>query len=214
MNLLSLLSGIPDHTSAHHFYGVVVGIVTNNKDPDKLGRVKVRFPWLSDEDESTWARMATPMAGKSRGLYFLPEVEDEVLVVFEQGDPGYPFVIGSLWNTKDIPPTNNADGKNNVRLMQSRSGHQIRLNDEDGKETIEIIDKTGNNKLVIDTAKNSITITSDKDITLSAPQGAIKLEAKTLEFKSSSSTKLEAGAGLDIKSSATMNIKGTTINLN
>lgn len=213
MNLLPLLND-PANRGTHPLAGVVVGIVTNNQDPDDLGRVKVRFPWLSDENESAWARIATPMAGNKRGLYVLPEVDDEVLVVFEHGDPRYPFVLGALWNAKDVPPTTNSDGKNNIRLMQSRSGHQIRLNDEDGKETIEIIDKTGKNKLVIDTAKDAIAITSNKDITLSAPQGTIKLEAKTFEFKSSGSTKLEAGAGLDIKASATMNIKGATINLN
>ncbi len=213
MNFLSLLSD-PADRGAHRLYGVVVGIVTNNQDPDDLGRVKVRFPWLSDQEESAWARIASPMAGKQRGLYFLPEVDDEVLVVFEQGDPRYPFVLGALWNAQDVPPTTNSDGKNNVRLMQSRSGHQIRLNDEAGKETIEIIDKTGKNQVVIDTAKNAIVITSAQDITLSAPQGTIKLDAQALEFKSSANTKLEAGAGLDLKASATMNLKGATINLN
>lgn len=213
MNLLSLLSETPNR-GTHPLYGVVVGIVTNNQDPDHLGRVKVRFPWLSDDNESAWARIATPMAGNNRGLYVLPEVDDEVLVVFEQGDPRYPFILGALWNAKDAPPTTNGDGKNNLRLLQSRSGHQIRLNDEDGKETIEIIDKTGKNKVVLDTAKNAIAITSNKDITLSAPQGTIKLEAQSLEFKSSARAKLEAGAGLDIQASATMNLKGAMINLN
>ena len=205
MTLLSLLSESSKRGSLLH--GVVVGLVTNNQDPDNLGRVKVQFPWLSHENESAWARIVTPMAGNNQGLYCLPEVDDEVLVMFEQGDPSYPF-------GKDKPPGNNSDGKNNVRLIQSRSGHQIRLNDEDGNETIEIIDKTGKNKLVIDTSNNSIAITSDKDITLSAPKGTIKLEAKTIELKSSTSTKLEAGAGLELKSNATMNLKGAIINLN
>ena len=213
MTLLSLLSESSQRGS-HLLHGVVVGLVTNNQDPDNLGRVKVQFPWLSHENESAWARIVTPMAGNNRGLYCLPEVDDEVLVMFEQGDPSYPFVLGALWNAKDKPPGNNSDGKNNVRLIQSRSGHQIRLNDEDGNETIEIIDKTGKNKLVIDTSNNSIAITSDKDIMLSAPKGTIKLEAKTIELKSSTSTKLEAGAGLELKSNATMNLKGAIINLN
>jgi uncharacterized protein involved in type VI secretion and phage assembly len=213
MTLLSLLSE-SSHRTPHLLHGVVIGLVTNNQDPDNLGRVKVQFPWLSNENESAWARIVTPMAGNNRGLYCLPEVDDEVLVMFEQGNPSYPFILGALWNTKDTPPDNNSDGKNNVRLIQSRSGHQIRLNDEDGKETIEIIDKTGKNKLVIDTTKNTIAITSDKDITLSAPQGTIKLDAKTIELNASASAKLEAGAGLDLKSNATMNLKGSIINLN
>jgi len=80
-----------------------------------MGRVKVKFPWLSDEHESWWARIATPMAGGGRGAYFLPEVNDEVLCAFEHGDVRFPYVVGALWNGKDAPPTTNDDGKNNFR---------------------------------------------------------------------------------------------------
>lgn len=224
MNLL-----MPDVQNGR-FYGVVVGVVTNNKDPEQLGRVKVKFPWLSDQDESNWARIASPMAGNGRGFYFLPEVEDEVLVAFEQGDVAFPYILGALWNGKDKPPVTNEDGKNDVRVIKSRSGHVIRLTDEASKEKIEIIDQSGKNSIVIDAAKNTITITSDKDITLSAPQGTIKLEAQNVEIKSTADTKLTADAGLMMKSSAsaqleassgiaieaqgTTNIKGATINLN
>ncbi|MBW4643011.1 MAG: phage tail protein [Goleter apudmare HA4340-LM2] len=197
-----------------HIYGVVIGIVTNNNDPDKLGRVKVSFPWLSDQDESNWARIASPMAGKQRGIYFLPEVDDEVLVAFEQGDLRFPYVIGVLWNGKDAPPVSNDDGKNNIRVIKSRSGHEIRLNDEDGQEKIEIIDKSGKNSLVFDTKNNSVTITSEKDINLQASKGTIKLDAQKIEIKSSTDSKIEASAGMDIKANSTMNIKGAVINLN
>lgn len=215
MTFWNLLVDAPEkETNLQKIYGVVIGIVTNNQDPDKLGRVKVKFPWLSNENESFWARIATPMAGKERGIYFLPEVDDEVLVIFEHGDMRFPYVIGALWNGKDSPPATNDDGKNNLRVIKSRSGHIIRLNDEEGKEKIEIIDKSEKNSLVFDTANNTITITSDKDINLKASQGTIKLEAQKIEIKSSSDTKIEASAGMDIKANATMNIKGATINLN
>ncbi|HEV8345115.1 MAG TPA: phage baseplate assembly protein V [Vicinamibacterales bacterium] len=194
--------------------GVAVGVVTNNQDPDKLGRVKVRFPWLSDEDESQWARIAAPMAGKERGIYFLPEVDDEVLVAFEHGDIRFPYVVGALWNGKDAPPAANDDGKNNIRLIKSRSGHVVKLDDEDGKETIEIIDKSEKNSIVIDTAKNTITITSDKDITLKAANGTITLDAKEVKTKSSAKSTIEAGSGMDVKASGTLNIKGATVNIN
>jgi uncharacterized protein involved in type VI secretion and phage assembly len=213
MRLLDLLDDpMPYHH--HPVYGMVIGRVTNIKDPDNLGRIKVKFPWLSDSDESDWARVVTPMAGHQRGIYFLPEVDDEVLVAFEQGDLRFPYIMGALWGGKDQPPTNNSDGKNNLRLIQSRSGHRICLNDEDGKETIEIVDKSGESKIVLDTAKNTIAITSKKDITLSAPQGTIKLDAQKLELKSSADTKIESGAGMDLKASANLNCKGATINLN
>ena len=201
-----------DHTA--RITGVVVGVVTNNQDPDGLGRVKVKFPWLSDTDESYWARIVSPMAGNERGLYCLPEVDDEVLVVFEHGDVRFPYVLGALWNGKDKPPADNSDGKNNVRLLKSRSGHVVRLSDEDGKEKIEIIDKSKKNSIVFDTANNTITITADKDIVLSAPQGTIKLDGQKIEAKSSADAKVEAGAGMDVKASGTLNIKGATVNIN
>jgi uncharacterized protein involved in type VI secretion and phage assembly len=215
MNLMDLLIDPNERAmQAGRLAGVVIGIVTNNQDPDGLGRVKVKFPWLSDADESTWARVAVPMAGKERGIYFLPEVEDEVLVAFEHGDLRFPYVIGSLWNGKDAPPAKNDDGKNNVRLIKSRSGHIIRLNDEDGKEKIEIIDKSGKNSLTFDTASNTLTIKADKDIILSAANGTIKLDAQKVELKSSADAKIEAGAGMDVKASGQMTIKGATVNIN
>ena len=80
MNLFDLIIDTEEHEAAARLvHGVVVGVVTNNEDPDDMGRVKVKLPWLSDKEESNWARIATPMAGKERGVYFLPEVDDEVL---------------------------------------------------------------------------------------------------------------------------------------
>jgi uncharacterized protein involved in type VI secretion and phage assembly len=194
--------------------GVVVGLVTNNQDPKQLGRVKVKFPWLNETDESHWARIATPMAGKTGSFYCLPEVDDEVLVVFEQGDPRFPYILGVLWNGQDKPPENNENKKNDVRLIRSRSGHEIRLDDTEGKEKLEIIDKSGQNKLTFDPTSNTITITSEKDITLSAPKGKIKLSAQAVELESTQQTTIQAKTGLDLKTDAMMNLKGTIINLN
>lgn len=196
-------------------YGVVIGIVSNINDPKKLGRVKVKFPWLSDNDESYWARISTPMAGSDRGTYFIPEVNDEVLVVFEHGDVRFPYILGGLWNVKDVPPKEaKQDGKNNIRLIKSRSGHVISLDDTKGQETIEIVDKSKNNSIKVDTKANTITITTNKDITLSAPKGVIKLDAKQIKINSTSTTNITAKAGMDIEARAIMNIKGRIINLN
>jgi uncharacterized protein involved in type VI secretion and phage assembly len=214
VNPSNMLFEIETHQLTNRIHGVVIGLVTNNQDPEGLGRVKVKFPWLSADAESPWARVAVPMAGNQRGIYFLPEPDDEVLVAFEHGDVNFPYIIGALWNGQDIPPANNDDGKNNLRVIQSRSGHIIRLNDEDGKEKIEIIDKSGNNSIVFDTANNTITIKSDKDITLSATQGTLKLDAQKIEIKSSAETKIEAGAGMDIQATGTMNLKGSMVNIN
>jgi uncharacterized protein involved in type VI secretion and phage assembly len=189
---------------ANAMYGTVSGIVVSNQDPQGWGRVQVKFPAVS-ESEAHWAAIATPMAGKGRGIFFLPEVDDEVLVAFEHGDITRPYVIGALWNGQDTPPIKPND-KNDVRLICSRSGHRVRFDDTDGSEKIEILDKSGENAITWDTAQNAITIKAGQDITLSAPQGCIKLEAQTIEIKSTAETNLNA--------SATMTLKGSTINLN
>ena len=95
--------------------------------------MKVKFPWLAN-DESAWARLAVPMAGAGRGFYFIPEVNDEVLVAFEQGDINRPYVIGCVWNGRDAPPEPaskvvDASGKVNQRILKSRLGHTITIDD-------------------------------------------------------------------------------------
>jgi len=194
--------------------GVVIGIVTNNRDEEGLSRVKVRFPWLDDTSESFWARIAAPMAGPGRGAYFLPEVEDEVLVAFEHGDIRFPYVIGSLWNGVDKPPVASGKGNNDLRVIKSRSGHVIKLNDEHGKETVEIIDASGKNSVVIDTATNSITITAEKDITLAAPKGTIRITAQTVEIAASKSGTLTAGGDMTVRADGDLTVKGQTVNIN
>jgi uncharacterized protein involved in type VI secretion and phage assembly len=182
-------------------YGIVMGIVTDNKDPDNMYRVKVKFPWLSDEDESWWARIGTPMAGGGRGIYFLPEVDDEVLVAFEHGDVRFPYVVGSLWNGKDSPPSNNSDGKNNIRVIHSRSGHLIRLDDTDGDEKVEVIDKTGGNSITIKSSDNSITIVCT---------GRMKLQANGIDITSESDLNIQANTTLNMTSQAPMSIEGSS----
>jgi len=199
---------------ATRVYGVGLGVVTNNKDPDGLGRVKLKFPWLSDAEESNWARVASPMAGKGRGLWLLPEVDDQVLVAFEHGDPAYPYVIGSLWNGSQQPPATNADGKNNIRVLKSRSGHIVRLDDTDGQEKIEILDKSAKNSIVISTKDNSIAITVDGDVKITASKGKVVIDAKEIQLKSSASTKVEASGALELKSNAQTTVKGSTVNIN
>ena len=196
------------------FLGVAVGIVTNNQDPDNLGRVKVKFPWLSDEDESHWARILTPMAGNDRGLYFLPEVDDEVLVAFEHGRAEFPYVLGALWNGKDKVPETNDDGKNNMRTIKSRSGHIIRLDDTDGSEKIEILDKSGKNSVVIDSAENSITVAADADITIESGSGKLILSGNGIEITSQAEVKVEAGSDMNLEASGQQTIKGATVNIN
>jgi uncharacterized protein involved in type VI secretion and phage assembly len=216
MNLYDMLAGRQQYMSdSNKIVGIVVGLVTNNKDPANLGRVRVKFPWFSEQDESQWARIATLMGGKDRGSLFLPDVDDEVVVVFEHGDLRRPYVIGALWNGVDTPPKEFVnDGKNNLRLIKSRSGHLIKLDDTENGEKIEVIDKSGKNSILIDAKDNTITITSDKDIVLKAAQGKITLQSKEIELKSSAATKIEAGGEMSLKASATMTVKGSTVNIN
>jgi uncharacterized protein involved in type VI secretion and phage assembly len=205
-SLLDLLTPHGGTNEPGRYFGVVVGIVTNNQDSGSMARVRVKFPWLSDDNESWWARIAVPMAGSGRGTYFLPEVDDEVLVAFEHGDVRSPYVIGALWNGKDAPPTTNSDGQNNIRVIHSRSGHLIRLDDTDGNEKIEVIDKTGGNKITIQSSDNSMDLECTGKMTLHASAG--------IEITSDADIKIQANATIDIESTAPMTIKGAMVNIN
>ncbi|HET9532619.1 MAG TPA: phage baseplate assembly protein V, partial [Blastocatellia bacterium] len=126
MSLLDLLQD-EERQENGRVEGVAIGLVTNNKDDQGLGRVKVKYPWREDSQESYWARPAVLAAGNDRGTLWLPEIGDEVLLAFDKGDIQHPYVIGALWNGKDKPPEPNADGENNTKKIRSRSGHQITL---------------------------------------------------------------------------------------
>lgn len=212
MDVFSQLLG-PDEADSR-FYGVAFAVVTNNKDPDGLGRVKVKVPWMADDAETDWARVVTPMAGASRGLYFLPEVDDEVLVAFEHGDPESPYVLGALWNGKDKPPESNGDGKNDVRTIKSRSGHVIRFTDTKDAETIEIVDAKGKNSIVISTKDGTITIAADKDVTIKSSNGKLTLSGKGVEITSTAGIKIQASQNLDLKAGPQLNVKGSVVNIN
>jgi uncharacterized protein involved in type VI secretion and phage assembly len=203
-NLLDIVSP-GDARDSGKMFGVAVGIVTNNKDPNGMGRIKVKFPWLSDDDESWWARIGTPMSGGSRGIYFLPEVDDEVLVAFEHGDVRFPYVLGSLWNGKDSPPTTNDDGQNNIRMIKSRSGHIVRLDDSDGGEKIEVIDKTGSNSITVSSSDNTITITCN---------GRMKLHGLGIDIISDDDVTIQANSTMSISANATIDINGAMVNIN
>jgi uncharacterized protein involved in type VI secretion and phage assembly len=203
-NLLDVVAPV-NHDQSNQLFGVVVGIVTNNKDDEHMGRVKVKFPWLSDEDESTWARIASPMAGGGRGAYFLPEVNDEVLVAFEHGDPRFPYVLGALWNGKDAPPAENSDGKNNIRVIHSRSGAKFQFDDTEGDEKIEIIDKTGDNSITIKSSDNSIAIKCAGRMTIEARLG--------IEMSSETDINIKANH-ISLKGAANITMQGGTVNIN
>jgi uncharacterized protein involved in type VI secretion and phage assembly len=202
-------------TQSNQLYGVTIGVVTNNQDPDNLGRIKVKFPWLSDQQESAWARLLSPMAGKDRGFYCLPEVDDEVLVAFEHGQVEFPYILGSLWNGKDKPPSKNSDGKNNQRLIKSRSGHVIILDDTNNEEKIIIRDKTAKNEIVIDSKQNSMTIKVDKDLTietkgnisLKSSGGDVAIECKNLKIQAQQSCDIKANVQCNIEANAGMGLK-------
>lgn len=198
-----------------HLPSAVVGIVTNNKDPDKMGRVKVKFPWLSAEVESQWARLASPMAGPERGLEIIPEVNDEVLVTFEHGDFNSPFILGSLWNGKDKMPVPNdkavgGDGKVNQRMFKSRVGHVLLFDDTQGDEKITIKDKTGKNEITITSKDNTLTIKTDNKFTINIGQGGVNLESKgPINIKSTSGDIKMEGMNISLKAKTNCTIEGT-----
>jgi uncharacterized protein involved in type VI secretion and phage assembly len=158
------------------------------------------------------------MAGGGRGFYIIPEVDDEVLVGFEQGDPSAPFIVGSLWNTADKPPKPNsqvaANGKVNERLLRTRAGHEILLSDEAGKERIVIVDKE-KNTIELNTAQNALNITlkgdckieakgnvnvqAQKDIVIKSVGQDIALECTNFSVKAKAKCKLEANGQFDVE---------------
>jgi uncharacterized protein involved in type VI secretion and phage assembly len=237
-NTLSYLLNEDNGHDQRLIQGVVTGKVTNLEDPEGLGRVQVMFPWLpkyKDADlSSNWARLAAPMGGKERGFFFLPEIDDEVLVAFEHGDVDYPYIVGSLWHNTDKPPAGTKNvlsgdkKKVDQRVLRSRSGHLIILDDTEGEEQIIIQDKTAKNSIVINSKENTMTINVEKDLTIVAKgqatiestdnmaiksRGDLSIECKNFDVRAQANAKLEAAANIDLKATGQLNAKGAQTTL-
>lgn len=198
--------------------GVAVGIVTNNKDPENAGRVKVKFPTLTEDLESDWVRLAAPMAGADRGFFFVPEIDDEVVVAFEHGDFNRGYIIGVLWNGKDKPPLTAAeavggDGKVNKRIVKSRSGHTITLDDTSGAEKIEIIDKTKKNKIVIDSGPGTLTLETTGDVTVQSTSGNVTVKGTNITIEGKAKVELKAPQ-IEIAATGKAKVSGPIVELN
>jgi uncharacterized protein involved in type VI secretion and phage assembly len=211
--------------------GVSTAKVTNNEDPEGLGRVKVTYPFRDSSDESYWARVATEMASKEYGTFFLPEVGDEVLVAFEDGDIRHPYVVGSLYNGKRKPAQSNGDGKNNVREIRSRSGHVLAFDDSDGKEKVEIEtsaghkitlddtsgsekitveDKSGSNSITMDSAKGEVSIAGQKKISLSAPTVELSADSE-VNIAAKGKVNMEGKGQVNVSSKGQLNVESNGI---
>ena len=183
------------------WYGVAPALVIDIKDPDNQGRVKVTLPWSIDAKGARyegWARLATALAGNNRGTWLIPDVDDEVLVAFEQGDPRRPYVLGGLWNGRDAAPESmDGSGRNFKKVLRSRNGVKVTLDDQDGQEqlvletpggqkitlkdgpgAVEVVDSNGNS-VKLETA--GITVTASAKVTVNASQVAISAGMVTVD---------------------------------
>lgn len=221
--------------------GVVTALVTDTNDPEKWGRVKVKYPWLDDQLDSWWARIASVGAGgDNSGFIAVPEVNDEVLVAFEHGDFNRPFVLGGLWNGKDKPPgatTGAPSGEvPKVRSWRSRTGHYINMFDnadnkleivtagghsitlDDKNKKLQII-SNGGMKLTVDDTSKKIQIDGGGDIVLNSEgnmnfssTGDMKLSASNLTLDAKSNLKM-SGLQLSAEGKTQAQFKGLTVSI-
>jgi uncharacterized protein involved in type VI secretion and phage assembly len=178
------------------FYGAYPALVSDIKDPDGQGRVKVSLPWSPDKDGASyeaWARLATLMAGNNRGSWFIPDVNDEVLVIFLGGDPRYPCVLGGLWNGQDSPPQSmDGAGKNYVKTIRSRNGVKITLDDTDGQERMEI-ETPGGQSITLQDGPGSISIVDSNGNSVRLETAGVTVTASAKVTVNASTAEISAG---------------------
>ncbi len=153
-------------------HGLEIGLVTDVNDPEQQGKIKLHCPALGPQHETDWVRIASAMGGKDRGSHFLPEVGDEAVLGYWREDAALPYVLGFLWNGKDLPPEKNV----HRRMLKSTSGHFIVLDDTPGKENVTIESKSGHH-VKLDDASGTITVQSS-----GAPSIALDAKGNSITF--------------------------------
>jgi uncharacterized protein involved in type VI secretion and phage assembly len=179
------------------WYGVYPAKVSEIKgDPAGIGQVKLTLPWAPDsgsERYEAWARVATLMGGNNRGSWFIPDKDDEVLVAFEGGDPRRPYVLGGLWNGRDQPPESmDGAGKNAKKVLRSRNGVKVTLDDSDGKETL-ILETPGGQKMQLVDGPGSIEISDSNGNSIKLAASGITIQASAKVTISASQITASAG---------------------
>jgi uncharacterized protein involved in type VI secretion and phage assembly len=174
--------------------------VVSLDDPEGRNRVQVRliaFDDCANQDAPLWARVVCPFAGADRGAFFLPDVDDEVLVMFQNGDPSYPLVIGGLWNGAAAPPADITGGQNRYKVIRSRNGVKLTLDDQQGQESF-IVETPGGQRITLkdgpgavtaeDSNGNSVkfesagtTITAAAKVTVNAPEVKVSAGIVTVD---------------------------------
>ena len=200
-------------------YGVVVALVTDVNDPENAGRVKVSFPWLSDTYESWWARLTQMGAGRQRGAVFLPEVNDEVLVAFENGDIRRPYVIGSLYNGVDTPRLGDglidrSSGAVKRRGLVSKKGHRLVFLDDDAKSGIALVSGNDGYRISINQSGTTIKVSSKGTVEIEGV-GEIKVKSDaSITVDAGTTMTLKATAGITIDGGVSVDVKGALVRLN
>ena len=201
--------------------GVAVALVTNTKDPLSLGRVRLRFPWLSATYESGWCRVAQ-LGGRGGGGLMLPEVDDEVLCAFDRGSLEHPYVLAGLYNGVDkhtpatdrVPPVDPTSGRMQWRAMTSRTGHTVELREEGGRTRashgIRLRTAKGGLSVELNEARTTLTIDSDGTVTITGARGVTVESGMDLTLSAKGRIKLDAGLGVDIKAGAKFKVSALT----
>jgi uncharacterized protein involved in type VI secretion and phage assembly len=169
------------------FYGGYLAEVVSLDDPDALARVQLRllnFDGVDGHDGPIWARVACPFAGDNRGAFLLPDVGDEVFVVFVNGDPRLPVIVGGLWNGTDSPPETISGGRNRRKVIRSKNGVKITLDDQTGQEQF-IVETPGGQRITLKDGPGSIIVEDSNG-------NSTKLEPSGVTVTTSSKTTVNA----------------------
>ena len=198
-----------ERAHAGRVWDAVIGVVTQNKDPEKLFRVQVKLPVFNDDESTYWAPVVSSGAGDKRGWFFLPEVDDEVLVMFDQGDINHPVIVGALWGGKDKAPDKNPDG-NKRRVIKSRAGSKITFDDDKGQLIIE--DGGGKGRITLDAQNNKVIIEAiNGDVALQSPQGDMTIVAQSAEFTANMNVDIKSGTSLSLGATTAMTLGGQSL---
>jgi uncharacterized protein involved in type VI secretion and phage assembly len=174
--------------------GLYSASVLDNKDPEGLGRVRVRVATLEDVTgaRGVWARVATMMAGRNRGTLFMPDVGDEVLVAFDSGDQRAPYVLGALWNAKSAPPAEASDPAT-VKLIRSRTGVTLRIRDDDATGSL-VIETPGGQRITLQDGPGSVRVEDANGNSVTMQTSGVTVTASGTVTLTASNVTVSAGA--------------------